>query len=146
MYSFLANVHKKYVVVSAESLYVFVYETLMDSKLWDLVMGELGDQQGEPDQIYGYREVSVDTVDGPDYHTIIKDPDGLVHGLVYKIKPEGLDHLNRWESQYEPRLFLLHSGKKAYVYVLKTEAMKDYGQNTSFTSTPEELEEAKKFA
>jgi len=141
---FQKKVEAKYRIVAADLL-VFVYETLMDSDLWQLVVKKLGDKTGTPDKILGYREISVETNDGPDYHTLVKDPDEEVQGLVYKIKPEGLAKLDLWESQYERKLFLLQSGRKAYVYVLKSESLKDYGKNTSYQAHPAELEEAEKY-
>lgn len=104
--------------------FIFAYETLMNTKIWKKATDHLeDDEKGSPDRLLGYREVSLDTKDGPNYHTVIKDPGDHVDGKVYAVNSEALDKLDDWESNYSRRLLTLKSGKKAYVYMLKDSAV-----------------------
>lgn len=107
---------------------VFVYETLRDPRIRYKALHHLKD--ASPGSIVGYREVSVNTKEGANYHTIIPFVKSAVAGNFFEVSNEELRDLDGWESQYHRHKVLVYPTDqnggplKAWTYVLKPEAIR----------------------
>lgn len=114
------------VTSSRKQIPLFVYETLLNTKLRDHLLKRK--IKTFVDKLVGFKEISVETNQGKYYHTIIPDTD-VVLGRRFYITPSELKNLDAWEDQYQRKLFRLGSGIRAWVYVLRKDAVKDMGHN-----------------
>lgn len=122
---------------------VFVFETLMNKKLQELLLGKIVHQ--EEDSIKNWKEISVETKEGKDYHTIVPSLGDIVKGQALYVSQDDISKLDTWEDQYERKVCILSSGVKGYVYITKVEDMKDFGQNTSVELNDDDLALIKKY-
>lgn len=108
--------------------WVFAYGTLMNlhllSKILKYNVGEEID-----DSLSGFEAVNMDTVEGEDYHTLIRNENDQVLGKRFKVNPIELHKLDNWEDQYKRISVTLDSGTPAWAYILKKENYKDVGHN-----------------
>jgi hypothetical protein len=104
---------------------VFVYETLIDRLVRDNIFKR--DVITKEDSLENYKEVSYDTKEGQNYHTILPDMGSVVSGIILLVTPIELNTLDRWEEQYERKQVVLRSGLKSFVYVLRKDAIKQNG-------------------
>ena len=114
-------------IVASELEQVFVYETLMNNKLRNRLLKR--PTETVVDQLIGYREISTETLEGKDYHTLIPDEVSAVMGRRFYATQEELHKLDRWEDEYYRKKLQLLSGNRAWVYLLKVSSMKDMGHN-----------------
>lgn len=121
-----------------EEVLIFVFETLMNQELRSRLLGR--DVEWMKDSIPNYKEITTNTEGGDNYNTIIPFPGGEVKGHVLFLTPEEAAILDDWEDQYEKRLVRLGSGLKAWVYILKPEFIRDYGQNVDYALSPDDID------
>jgi len=114
-------------IVASELEQVFVYETLMNNKLRSRLLKR--PTETVVDQLIGYREISTETIEGKNYHTIIPDDASAVMGRRFYVTQEELRKLDRWEDEYHRKKVQLLSGNRAWIYFLKVSSMKDMGHN-----------------
>lgn len=115
----------------------FAFETLMNNEVRSAVLK--GDVETEFDVIPNYKEINVESEEGSDYHTIVPELGNFVRGMIMYVDQAQLDKLDYWEDQYDRVKCLLQSGRSAFVYVLRTENMKDVGKNTSVELSPDDV-------
>ena len=77
---------------------VFVYETLLNNKLLTKVLKRPVDTIA--DKLMGYREISMESKQGKNYHTIIPDVNDYVLGKRFSATPQDLKLLDKWENEY----------------------------------------------
>ena len=114
-------------VIQERKNFVFVYETLLDKGLRRKLLKKM--LLPHPDHIIGYREISVESNEGTNYHTLVVDKTSSVLGLRFEISDYELHILDQWEDQYSRKKLLLHSGNMAWIYFLKVENMANKGHN-----------------
>lgn len=127
--------------IANKKIRVFVFETLMNPEIRAAVLKT--DIQTYSEQIWNYKEINVESEGGKDYHTIVPSLGDEVKGLVLLVDESQLQKLDYWEDQYDRKKVILSTGAKAYVYVLKTDFMKDVGQNTSVELSPDDVQQIK---
>ena len=126
--------------ICAETIQVFVYETLLNQTLLSKILKRQADTQ--KDKLLGYREISMESKEGDNYHTLIRDKEDFVLGKRFCVSREELKRLDSWEQGYYRKKVKLGSGNISWVYILKTSEMADKGHNItvpSYTSTKAEL-------
>lgn len=125
-------------VMSDNYVRVVTYETLMSFSLRDkLFKREVGFHQ---DALRGYKEISVSSEGGDDFHTLIPIQDGEVEVQVLLLTTQELENYDWWEDQYNRVVMTLASGDNAFVYVLSPHYYKDYGKNTSYALSQEDTD------
>jgi len=126
--SYLSKIIAKSTQVQDNIGWVFVYGTLMNlhllSKILKYNVGEEID-----DSLSGYKAISVDTRDGEDFRTLIKDKKDNVLGKRFTINSMELQKLDNWEDFYKRISVTLDSGVQAWAYILTKEGFKDVGHN-----------------
>jgi gamma-glutamylcyclotransferase (GGCT)/AIG2-like uncharacterized protein YtfP len=120
---------------------VFVFETLMNPEIRTAVLKT--DIEAKESQIYNWKEINVESEGGPDYHTLVPDLGQMTKGMILYVDEDQLAKLDYWEDQYDRVKTILSGGEMAYVYILKVEAMKDRGQNTSVELSPDDVDQIK---
>lgn len=120
---------------------VFVFETLMNPEIRTAVLKS--DIETTDARIYNWKEVNVESEGGPDYHTLVPDLGVATKGLILFVDESQLAKLDYWEDQYDRVKVILSDGNTSYVYILKVEAMKDRGQNTSVELSPDDVDQIK---
>jgi gamma-glutamylcyclotransferase (GGCT)/AIG2-like uncharacterized protein YtfP len=123
---------------------VFVFETLMNPEIRTAVLKT--DIKTVLSAIPNWKEINVESDGGKDYHTIVPSLGDQVKGMILYVDEEQLKKLDYWEDQYDrKKVILSYNGEHgvAYVYVLKTDFMKDLGQNTSVELNPDDVEQIK---
>ena len=94
---------------------LFVYGTLMDSKVQKSVFGRI--TKGIPDILERYRKSEIE-IGKKKYPAIVLDKDNFVEGLVISIIPIELKLIDKYETDaYKREQVVLKSGKTAWVYV-----------------------------
>lgn len=117
---------------------VFVFETLMNQELRAKLLGR--DVEFSVDSIPNYKEITTNTDGGDNYNTIVPFPGGVVNGHVLFLTPAEMSILDDWEDQYEKKQVRLSSGLKAWVYILNPEFARDYGTNTSYDLSQDDID------
>jgi gamma-glutamylcyclotransferase (GGCT)/AIG2-like uncharacterized protein YtfP len=116
---------------------VFTYETLMNRKLRKILLKR--EVEFDIDELEGYREIAVDTIEGDNYHTLISSEDDRVRGHVLHLTRDELGVLDAWEDQYKRVKVKTASGKDVLVYILRVSNVVDYGQNIKVDLTADDL-------
>lgn len=111
---------------------VFVYETLINPKLRKKLLKK--DVETHVDRLIGYREVSMESNEGPDYHTVFPDDTDSVVGKRFSVTLDELRTLDIWEYGYIRKKMQLASGNVAWVYFLKVQNMADKGHNLEISN------------
>jgi gamma-glutamylcyclotransferase (GGCT)/AIG2-like uncharacterized protein YtfP len=106
---------------------VFVYATLLDKKARKKLLGR--DVEYHVDKLIGYREVNIESNEGPNYHTLLPDETDSVLGKRFLVTLDELRKLDGWEDEYIRKKMQLVSGHVAWVYFLKVQNMADKGHN-----------------
>jgi gamma-glutamylcyclotransferase (GGCT)/AIG2-like uncharacterized protein YtfP len=127
--------------VYEKKIRVFVFETLMNPEIRAAVLKT--DIKTYQEKIWNWKEINVESEGGKDYHTIVPSLGSEVKGLVLLVDEDQLKKLDYWEDQYDRKKVLLSAGNLAYVYVLRTDFMKDVGQNTSVELNPDDVQQIK---
>lgn len=123
---FLSFLNK--IIATVENIeWVFVYSTLMNKKLRSKILKKETDEID--DTLSGYKAISVNSDEGKDFHTLIKDPKDEVLGKRFRISDKDLKKLDAWEDEYKRVFIILNSGITAWVYILKKENFKDVGHS-----------------
>ena len=125
----MKNTHKNILSVLyslAGTDQVFVYATLLNPKLRQKLLKR--DPDTYIDKLAGFREISVDSIEGENYHTLIPD-ENIVLGRRFFVTPKELHILDRYEEQYIRKKVRLKSGNFAWVYFLKIASMKNEGRD-----------------
>lgn len=118
---------------------VFVFETLMSPAIRAAVLkSEIEVREG---YLPNYKEISIESDEGSDYHTIIPSLGSMVKGLILMVNEEQLAKLDYWEDQYDRVKAVLGNSDMAYVYVLRIDHMKDRGQNTDVELNTDDFEQ-----
>lgn len=125
------------VPVSETTELVFVFETLMNKKMRLMLLQR--DVKFDVDSIKGYREISVDTAEGSDYHTLVSEPGSITKGQVLYLTPKELAVLDDWEDQYKRVQVTTEGGKKVWVYLLQFSTVVDRGQNVDVALNADDL-------
>lgn len=123
-------------VMEGDKVRAFTFETLMNLELRKKLFKR--DVEYRIDSIVGYKEINTDTKEGEDFHTIIPYPDE-VRGHVLLLTPEELSKYDWWEDQYDRKQVTLKSGVDAFAFILSPENIKDYGDNSSYSLTPDDV-------
>jgi len=110
-----------------ETEQVFVYETLLSDKLRKKLLKR--DTKTYVDKIIGYREVSIATNEGPNYHTLLPEQTSSVMGKRFTVTREELRILDNYEDEYIRKRIQLASDNIAWVYLLRVDCMSDKGHN-----------------
>ena len=116
---------------------VFVFETLMNRKMRMMLLQR--DVQFEVDALEGFREISVDTLLGQDYHTLVSDEGSVTKGQVLHLTPKEMDVLDDWEDQYKRVQVSTVGGKRVWVYLLQPSKIVDRGQNVDVELNADDL-------
>lgn len=115
--------------VDGDDYLVFVYETLMNRKLRKALLQR--EVKFDIDEIEGYKEYAVETIEGDNYHTIISSEDDRVRGHVMHLTRDEMAVVDAWEDIYKRVTIKAKSGRDVFVYVLRISAIRDHGQNVS---------------
>ena len=105
---------------------VFVYETLLSNKLRKKLLKR--DVETHVDRIVGFREVSIESDEGPN-HTLLPDEVSTVVGKRFSVTMDELRVLDRYEDEYTRKKIQLASGHTAWVYFLRVDEMVNKGRN-----------------
>lgn len=117
---------------------VFVYETLMNE---DVRLAVLRDEVDFFEaEVQNMKEISVDTEEGTNYHTLIDCTGEYVMGKVLLVDDSQLSLLDWWEAQYRRMVIKLADGACAFTYVAKKADMKDHGKNLDVDLSEDDIE------
>ena len=94
---------------------LFIYGTLMDSKIQKNVIGRI--VNGIPDTLREYEKSEIE-IEGEKYPIIIKNKNGIVEGLLIEMNDEELKNIDEYEgNEYKRIKVILKSGIIAWVYI-----------------------------
>lgn len=116
---------------------VFVYETLLNQEIVEKFIGHK--VKNEIDALDNFKEVSLSSVEGEDFHTIIPSPGDQVKGRILYLTDHDLKVMDDRENLYTRTKIKTKREKIVWVYILSIANMKDFGQNTEHPLTPEDM-------
>lgn len=94
---------------------LFIYGTLMDSEIQELVWGRK--TKGSSDILMGYKRSEI-KIDRATYPLIVLSKTGKVEGVVIKVTNDELSKIDKYETDAYKRIeVILKSGKSAWAYV-----------------------------
>ena len=114
-------------ICASKEVQVFVYETLLNEKIRKKILKR--DVSTYVDRLIGYREVNIESNEGPNHHTLLPDETSSVTGKRFAVTPKELKALDIWEDEYARKKVQLTSGTIAWVYFLKIQNMSNKGRN-----------------